>query len=239
MFKIPYLNEHLNKVNDPIEFLDWTPQPNMLHILQFPELHPTDYLVRFFRTINLASMVAQYDHTQHVQQMLRTLDVILREPYLYMIKHRLKVTLSDYLVLDVSREDPLKDTLDQLWRQEKKMLLKPLKVKLGQQEGEVGLDHGGGTYEFFRVVLSEAFAPDYGKPVVAYGKGWADVSRHVHSRSQDPDDMVPAGISRTALEVQDARIALQCCHIQRHHFTCHLPVGVLRPHAELAIQVRR
>ncbi|KZM28505.1 uncharacterized protein EKO05_0005998 [Ascochyta rabiei] len=162
MFRIPYLNEHLNKINDPVKFLDWKPQPNLLHILQYPELHPTDYLVRFFRTINLTSMVAQYDHTQHVQQMLRTLDVVLREPYLYMIKHRLKVTLNDYLVLDVSREEPLKDTLDQLWRQERKMLLKPLKVKLGQHEGEVGLDHGGVTYEFFRVVLGEAFAPDYG-----------------------------------------------------------------------------
>ncbi|XPS69623.1 hypothetical protein M3J09_001885 [Ascochyta lentis] len=162
MFRIPYLNEHLHKINDPVKFLDWKLQPNVLHILQYPELHPTDYLVRFFRTINLTSMVAQYDHTQHVQQMLRTLDVVLREPYLYMIKHRLKVTLNDYLVLDVSREEPLKDTLDQLWRQERKMLLKPLKVKLGQHEGEVGLDHGGVTYEFFRVVLSEAFAPDYG-----------------------------------------------------------------------------
>ena len=99
----------------------------------------------------------------HTQQMLRQLDVFLREPYLYMIKHRLKVTLNDYLVLDVSREQPLKDTLDQLWRQERKTLLKPLKVKLGQQEGEVGLDHGGVTYEFFRVVIGEAFAPDYGK----------------------------------------------------------------------------
>ena len=108
-------------------------------------------------------MMDQYDHTQHVQQMLRTLDAILREPYLYMIKHRLKVTLNDYLVLDVSREEPLKDTLDQLWRQERKMLLKPLKVKLGQQEGEVGLDHGGVTYEFFRIVLSEAFAAEYGE----------------------------------------------------------------------------
>ncbi|KAJ4350577.1 hypothetical protein N0V95_004626 [Ascochyta clinopodiicola] len=158
------------KIKDPVKFLNWTPQPNMLHILQYPELHPTDYLVRFFRTINLTSMVAQYDHTQHVQQMLRTLDLVLREPYLYMIKHRLKVTLNDYLVLDVRREEPLKDTLDQLWRQERKMLLKPLKVKLGQHEGEVGLDHGGVTYEFFRVVLSEAFAPDYGKPVSAFVK---------------------------------------------------------------------
>lgn len=153
----------MDVVDDPVKYLDWQPQRNILHVLQYPELHPTDYLVRFFRVINLTSMMAQYDHTQHTQQMLRQLDRILREPYLYMIKHRLKVTLNDYLVLDVSREEPLKDTLDQLWKQERKMLLKPLKVKLGQQEGEVGLDHGGVSYEFFRVVLSEAFVRDYGK----------------------------------------------------------------------------
>ncbi|KAJ4983913.1 Ubiquitin-protein ligase E3A [Stagonosporopsis vannaccii] len=162
MFRIPYLHEHVNAVDEPVKYLDWKPQPNTLHVLGYPELHPTEYLVRFFRVVNLTSMMAQYDHTQHTQQMLRQLDSIIREPYLYMIKHRLKITLTDYLVLDVSREQPLKDTLDQLWRRERKTLLKPLKVKLGQQEGEVGLDHGGVTYEFFRVVLGEAFAPDYG-----------------------------------------------------------------------------
>lgn len=163
MFRIPYLHEHMNAVEHPVNFLVWNPKLNVLHVLQYPELHPTDYLVKFFRVINLTSMMAQYNHTQHTQQMLRQFDTVLREPYLYMIKHRLKVTLNDYLVLDVSREQPLKDTLDQLWRQERKTLLKPLKVKLGQQEGEVGLDHGGVTYEFFRVVLCEAFAPDYGE----------------------------------------------------------------------------
>lgn len=167
MFRIPYLHEHMNAVEHPVNFLDWNPKLNVLHVLQYPELHPTDYLVKFFRVINLTSMMAQHNHTQHTQQMLRQFDTVLREPYLYMIKHRLKVTLNDYLVLDVSREQPLKDTLDQLWRQERKTLLKPLKVKLGQQEGEVGLDHGGVTYEFFRVVLGEAFAPDYGEKIDA------------------------------------------------------------------------
>ena len=152
----------MNAVTDPIKYLSWRPQLNTLHVLQYPELHPTDYVVKFFRVVNLTSMMAQYNHTQHTQQMLRQLDCFLREPYLYMIKHRLKVTLNDYLVLDVSREQPLKDPLDQLWRQERRMLLKPLKVKLGQHEGEVGLDHGGVTNEFFRIVLGDAFAPDYG-----------------------------------------------------------------------------
>ncbi|KAJ4381572.1 hypothetical protein N0V86_002936 [Didymella sp. IMI 355093] len=161
-FRIPYLHEHMDAVEDPVKYLDWKQQPNTLHLLQYPELHPTDYLVKFFRVINLTSMMAQYDHTQHTHQMMRQFDSVLREPYLYIIKKRLKVTLNDYLILDVTREQPLKDTLDQLWKQERTNLFKPLKVKLGQQEGEVGLDHGGVTYEFFRVILGEAFARDYG-----------------------------------------------------------------------------
>jgi hypothetical protein len=213
MFKVPYLNEHIDSVDDPVEFLEWRSQPNALHLLQYPELHPTEYLVRHFRTIHLTSMVAQYDHTQHIQQMLRTLDMILREPYLYMIKHRLKVTLNDYLVLDVSRQAPLKDTLDQLWRQERKMLLKPLKVKLGQEEGEVGLDHGGVTYEFFRVILSEAFAPEYGKYINIWSQICANISRDVYSRPHDSYDMVSTRISRAVVEVQDAWRTVQPCDL--------------------------
>lgn len=132
---------------------------------------------------------------------MRQFDPVLREPYLYIIKKRLKVTLNDYLILDVTREQPLKDTLDQLWKQEKANLLKPLKVKLGQQEGEVGLDHGGVTYEFFRVILGEAFAPDYGKYPDDYIHDGADVGRDVHGRSEDTDDMVPARQPRTSMEV--------------------------------------
>ncbi|CAO2655590.1 Nn.00g043930.m01.CDS01 [Neocucurbitaria sp. VM-36] len=162
MFEIPLLNERLDTVEEPLKFLTWEDKPNVLHILQYPNLFPAHHLVMYFRTINFTSMMAQYDHTTRVHQMQRSLDMFLPRPYSWVINYRMKTTLSDYIVLNVSRENPLKDTLDQLWGQEKRMLLKPLKVKMGQQEGEVGLDHGGVTYEFFRVVLSEAFRPENG-----------------------------------------------------------------------------
>ncbi|KAF2830354.1 hypothetical protein CC86DRAFT_160452 [Ophiobolus disseminans] len=162
MFEIPFFNERLDTLEEPLKFLTWGEQPNTLHILQYPMLFPAEYLVRYFRTINFTSMMSQYDHTTRTHQMQRSLEMFLREPHLWLIKSRMKITLSDYLVLNVSREDPLKDTLDQLWGLEKRMLLKPLKVKMGQHEGEFGADHGGVTYEFFRVVLSEAFKPDHG-----------------------------------------------------------------------------
>lgn len=236
-FKIPYLHEHMNAVEDPVAYLGWQAQPNTLHLLQYPELHPTDYLVKFFRVINLSSMMAQYDHTQHTHQMMRQFDPVLREPYLYIIKKRLKVTLNDYLILDVTREQPLKDTLDQLWKQERVNLLKPLKVKLGQQEGEVGLDHGGVTYEFFRVILGEAFATDYGKQVKKHMCDGTDIGRNVHDRLEDADDMVPARLLGTSMEIQDARHTVQPRDLQRYHASCHFPACLLQAHAPIALQI--
>ncbi|KAH3943024.1 hypothetical protein HBH70_045480 [Parastagonospora nodorum] len=162
MFEIPFFNERFDAVEEPVKFLDWEEQPNTLHILQYPALFPEEYLVRYFRTINFTSMMEQYNQTIRTRQMRGLLQMFLRDPHNWLIKNKMKVTLSDYLFLNVSREKPLKDTLDQLWGLEKRMLLKPLKVQMGAEEGELGQDHGGVTYEFFRVVLSEAFKPDHG-----------------------------------------------------------------------------
>ncbi|KAF2130351.1 ubiquitin-protein ligase E3A, partial [Dothidotthia symphoricarpi CBS 119687] len=162
MFHMPFFNERIDVAVEPLMFLNWESQPNTLHIFQYPCLFPTEYLVAYFRTINFASMMTQYDSTTRAHQLQSQLHAYLREPHRWLAQSLLKVTLNDYLVLDVSREQPLKDTLDLLWGQNRKTMLKPLKVKIGREEGEIGLDHGGVTYEFFRVVLSEAFKPEHG-----------------------------------------------------------------------------
>jgi len=164
MFEMPILDERIDTVNEPINYLTWEHHPNTLHIFEYPCLFSAQHLVAYFRTINFTEMMKQYDHTMRTHQMQKSLEMFLKEPYWWIIKRKMKTTLSEYLVLDVSREEPLKDTLDQLWGMDKRMLLKPLKVKMGHNEGEVGADHGGVTYEFFRVVLSEAFRPENGKP---------------------------------------------------------------------------
>lgn len=163
MFHLPYLNERLDPVNEPANFLNWVDRPNTFHLFQYPCLFPQDYLVAYFRTINFTSMFKQYERTERTTQLQRDLDPFLREPYWISIRRQLSVTLSDYFVLDVRRNNALIDTLDHLWGQEKRLILKPLKVKMGMQEGEVGLDQGGVTYEFFRVVLNEAFQPENGE----------------------------------------------------------------------------
>jgi hypothetical protein len=162
MFYMPILHERLDSVSTPLEFLTLGYNPNFLHLFQYPCLFPPDYLVAYFRTINFTEMFKHFERTERALQLQRRLDPFLREPYWWQIRNSLKTTFSDYLVLDVKRESALKDTLDQLWRAERRLLLKPLKVKMGMQEGEVGLDQGGVTSEFFRVVLNEAFKPDNG-----------------------------------------------------------------------------
>lgn len=82
------------------------------------------------------------------------------------------------------------------------MLLKPLKVKMGHKEGEVGLDHGGVTYEFFRVVLSEAFRPENGELYLSkYTNPFAKFIRYVHDRFADTYDVVSTTKSGTQMEV--------------------------------------
>jgi hypothetical protein len=192
MFEIPFLNERIDTVEEPRKFLSWQEQPNSLHIFQFPALMPPEYFVRYFRTINFITMMAQYEHTTRMQQMHALLEKFVREPHNWRIRNHMQVSMTDYLILNVRREDPLYDTLHQLWGLEKRMLLKPLKVKMGQHEGEVGADHGGVTYEFFRVVLSEAFNPDYGKVPTSNIIRTANIVRHVHRRPANTNDVVSA-----------------------------------------------
>jgi len=209
MFDIPFFNERLDTVEEPLKYLAWEEQPNTLHILDYPMLFPTDYLVRYFRTINFTSMMAQYDQTTRTHQLQRSLAIFLTAPHTWLVSTRMKVTLSDYLILNVSRENTLKDTLDQLWGLEKRMLLKPLKVKMGQHEGEFGADHGGVTYEFLRVVLSEAFQPDHGKCSRALDVcNRFDVIRHVYARPAKSHDLVPTKHFGTRLEVRDDRLSV-------------------------------
>lgn len=81
---------------------------------------------------------------------------------------RLIVALTNYLVLDIRRDDVLTCALDQLWRRERRELMRPLKVRMGMEEGEEGVDHGGVQQEFFRMAIGEALNPDYGKCEFGY-----------------------------------------------------------------------
>ncbi|KAF2642802.1 hypothetical protein P280DRAFT_468109 [Massarina eburnea CBS 473.64] len=162
MFSIPYLNEHVDTVAMPNAFLNWEERPNSVHLFQFPFLFKDAYLVAYFRAINFNRMFEQFEHAGRTKHLQRRFDILLDRSHWQMLNDRLRVTREDFLRVEVTREDLLKDTLDYLWGQERRMLLKPLKVIIGKEEGELGFDQGGVTSEFFRLVLGEAFKPDNG-----------------------------------------------------------------------------
>jgi len=163
MFYVPYVNECIDAAQAPIDFLGFQECPNSAHVLSFPYLFPQEYLVGYFRTINFTTMLTQFDQSTRTVNLQGRMEELFNHRYDRMLRSQLKVPFKDYLVLQVSRENALKETLDQLWGQEKRMLLKPLKVRVGTLEGEVGFDQGGVTCEFFRFVLTEAFKADNGK----------------------------------------------------------------------------
>ncbi|KAF1956918.1 hypothetical protein CC80DRAFT_592942 [Byssothecium circinans] len=162
MFSIPYLNEHIDTTKEPTAFLDWEERPNSFHLFQFPFLFKDAYLVAYFRAINFNRMFDQFQQAGRTSHLEQRFSVLLDDIHRQILNDRIRVTTDDFLRLDVHRDDPLKQTLDHLWGREKRMLLKPLKVEIGKGQGEVGLDQGGVTYEFFRIVLGEAFTPANG-----------------------------------------------------------------------------
>ena len=83
-----------------------------------------------------------------------------RQAYL---SSRLMPITSQYLWLNVARDTVLVDSLNQLWRRERRELKRPLKVRLGKEMSEEGADLGGVSQEFFRMAFAEALHPDHGK----------------------------------------------------------------------------
>lgn len=197
MFYIPYLNERIDQVETPTQFLNRSTNPNTLHLLSYPFLFFPRHLVSYFRTVNYANMYKQYEVAERTSHFRRQLNPFLDDKYWWVINQRMKIPLAQYLVLDVSRTNPLQDAFDQLWGLEKRQFLKPLKVKMGANEGEVGVDQGGVSLEFFRVILSEVFNPDNGKLYHFTGiiSARADCCRHVQHRSGNPNDLVSTSIS--------------------------------------------
>jgi hypothetical protein len=75
---------------------------------------------------------------------------------------RLQTATSKFMVLEIRRKNVLLDTFNSIWRREERELMRPLKIRLGEEGGEEGLDSGGVQQEFFRLAIAEALNPDYG-----------------------------------------------------------------------------
>lgn len=162
-FHTAFLSERLDAMEMPVQWLGTLSNNRTMHLLSYPFLFPPSALVIYFRALNYATMSKSYEAamtaTRHVTQ---TAFGTIPVPDEVGLLGRLRTSMSTYLVLVVRRDNVLTDALNQLWRREKRELLRPLKVQMGMDEGEEGVDHGGVQQEFFRVVMAEALSPAFG-----------------------------------------------------------------------------
>ncbi|KAJ5669515.1 hypothetical protein N7462_010585 [Penicillium macrosclerotiorum] len=162
-FQTPILAERLDPLEMPVAWVENLSNNRTMHLLSYPFLFPPSFLVIYFRALNYSAMSKYYETamttTRHVTQTAFGSISILDDAALLT---RMKKSMSTYFVLVVRRDNILTDALNQLWRREKRELMRPLKVQMGMDEGEEGLDHGGVQQEFFRVLMMEALDTSYG-----------------------------------------------------------------------------
>ncbi|PLN83981.1 hypothetical protein BDW42DRAFT_163967 [Aspergillus taichungensis] len=162
-FHTPFLSERLEPLEMPVDWMGSLSDNRKMHLLSYSFLFPPSALVIYFRALNYAAMSRYYEAamttTRHVTQ--TAFGAIRIQDDVNLLAH-MRTSMTTYLVLVVRRDNVLTDALNQVWRRERRELMRPLKVQMGMEEGEEGLDHGGVQQEFFRVLMAEALDPAYG-----------------------------------------------------------------------------
>ncbi|KAI5298241.1 hypothetical protein KEM56_004219, partial [Ascosphaera pollenicola] len=152
-FQTPFLAERLDLMEMPAEFLTKSENNRTIHLLRHPYMFPPKTLVQYFRAMNYSTMSKYYEEAlaneRHLQNIAMSSRVDVQDRYPGLVRRMQTATLS-FLLVVARRDQVVIDALDQLWRREKRELLRPLKVIMGMQEGEEGVDHGGVQQEFFR-----------------------------------------------------------------------------------------
>ena len=165
-FHTPFLSERLEPMEMPLEWLNSQGNTNTVHLLSYSFLFPPSALVTYFRAINHSAMFKAFEASITTTRMVMQMTFAeggLADNRESRLLERLNVALTNYLVLEIRRDDVLTCALNQLWRRERRELMRPLKVRMGMEEGEEGVDHGGVQQEFFRMAIGEALNPEYGK----------------------------------------------------------------------------
>ncbi len=149
-------------MDEPVAWLNsgWA-DGRSLHLLDFPFLFPPSALVTYFRSINHAAMYAAYRDSIAVSRLCNavTWPDSSTGRGTVRLHDRLHFATTEYLVLEARRDHILMDAMNEIYRRQKRELMRPLKVRM---VGEEGIDHGGVQQEFFRVAIGEALNPDYG-----------------------------------------------------------------------------
>jgi hypothetical protein len=162
-FHTPLLTVRLDPMDMPVAWAGASPNNRTIHLLSYPFLFPPSALVTYFRALNHSAMTKYFDAAsttaRHVNQTAIGPIAIFDGPRLL---SQMSTSMTTYLVIVVRRDHILPDALSQLWRREKRELMRPLKVQMGMEEGEEGIDHGGVQQEFFRILMGQALDPSYG-----------------------------------------------------------------------------
>ena len=120
------------------------------------------------RTSHHVLMRQAYNAADAILQLRRkTMPHIHIQDVVY-LDSRLRAAQDHYIVLKINRQSVLSDAFDQLWHRERRELLRPLRVRMGIDEGEIGHDLGGVQIEFFKLVCQEAFNPAYCQSILFY-----------------------------------------------------------------------
>ncbi|KAL2755576.1 hypothetical protein ACRALDRAFT_1007572, partial [Sodiomyces alcalophilus JCM 7366] len=165
-FRIDYFADRLDSIDVPVAWLSHNASRRNKHLLDYPFIFNPSALVSYFRSINLVRMSQSHEEASSLQSRIKA--IIARDGLIKDAHHRLvlqemmKTASSKYLILEISRDHVVRDAFDQLWQREERELLRPLKVHLGEDDGEEGFDSGGVQQEFFRLAMEECLNPDYG-----------------------------------------------------------------------------
>lgn len=168
-FYLPFITARLDPKTVAAQFLESSSKKGVdnfgtLNLLNFPFIFHPDFTTGLFRTINFSRLSEAYAEATYNHMLLERLAFTQDPSKQAFIHTHLEPALSKVLILDVRRDHLLEDAFDQLWGREQRELLRPLKVRINgrEGEGEEGVDHGGVSQEFFRLVWAKAFDPDAG-----------------------------------------------------------------------------
>jgi HECT-domain (ubiquitin-transferase) len=166
VFWIDYFADAMDDMQMPIEWLSFTSDKRTVHLLDYPYLFSPSTLVTYFRAINYSRMTRSYNEVTCKRSRIES--NFVSGPMMHdhrrreALFRRLPTATSKFLVLQIRRDHILADSFNQLWRREERELSRPLKIRLGEDNGEEGFDSGGVQQEFFRLAIAEALNPEYG-----------------------------------------------------------------------------
>lgn len=157
--KVPYDSFYLHNLQEvvdiQVDYVRWVAQQDPTILMRFHHIPPPGTIhfcnYPFVFDAEAKTLLLETDQSIQMQSAMQeaTTDFLMN----------MLGGISHYLVLNVSREHLVNDTIRELFQVESKDLKKPLKVKFCGEEAE---DAGGVRKEFFMLLLKEILDPAYG-----------------------------------------------------------------------------